>query len=100
MLLLHLEIKWIRNTRQKYQRLTIEDLEEWMKLIIWAAEEEVSSKAEAEVVTVEEVYVAAEEDYMVDVDKEADMAEEAGKNRGIKGPDLMPEWYNVTMARR
>ena len=71
-----------------------------MKLIIWAAEEEVSSKAEAEVVTVEEAYVAAEEDYMVDVDEEADMAEEAGKTQDINIPDPMPECYSVTMARR
>ena len=79
MLLMHLEIEWIRNTRQNYQHLTIEDLEEWMKLILWAAEEEVAFKAEVEVITVEEVDVAAEEYFMVNVDEEADMAEEAGK---------------------
>ena len=37
---------------------------------------------------------------MVDVDKEADMAEETGKTRDINSPDPMPEWYSVTMARR
>ena len=60
-----------------------------MKLIIWAEAEEVASKAEAEVITVEEVDLAAEEYFMVDVDKEADMAEEEGKTRDINIPDPM-----------
>ena len=52
-----------------------------MKLILWAAAEEVAFKAEAEVVTAEEADVAAEEYFMVDVDKKADIAKEAGKNQ-------------------
>ena len=71
-----------------------------MKLILWAAAEEVTFKAEVEVITAEEADVAAEEYFMMDVDEEADMAEEAGKNWGINGPDPMPEWNSVTMARR
>ena len=71
-----------------------------MKLILWAAEEEVAFKAEVEVITAEEVDVAAEEDFMVEVDEEADMEEEAGKTRDINGTDLMPECYIVTMACR
>ena len=71
-----------------------------MKLILWAAAEEVAFKAEAEVITAEESGVAAEEDFIMDVDEEADMAEEAGKNRDINGLDPMPEWYSVTMAHR
>ena len=50
-----------------------------MKLILWGVAEEVAFKAEAEVITVEEADVAAEEDFMVDVDEEADIAEDAGK---------------------
>ena len=34
--------------------------------------------------------MAVEEAFMVDVDEEANMSEEAGKTRGINGPDLMP----------
>ena len=71
-----------------------------MKLILWAAEEEVAFKAEVEVITAEEVDVAAEEYFMVEVDKEADMEEEAGKTRDINGTDPMSEWYSVTMACR
>ena len=91
MLLMHLEIKWIRNTSQIYQHLTIEDLEGWMKLILLAAAEEVASKAEAkaEVIMVEEADMAVEEDFMLDMDEEADMAEEAGKTQDIKSPDPM-----------
>ena len=37
---------------------------------------------------------------MVDVDKEAGIAEEAGKTQDVKGPDPMSEWYSVTMTRR
>ena len=44
--------------------------------------------------------MAAEEYFMVDVEEEAYMEEEAGKTRDINGPDLMPEWYSATMARR
>ena len=44
--------------------------------------------------------MAAEEDFMVGVDKEADIAEELGKTRDIHSPYPMPEWYSVTMARR
>ena len=62
-----------------------------MKLIRWAAAEEVSFKADAQVITAEEADVAAEEDFMVDVEEEAYMEEEAGKTRDINGPDLMPE---------
>ena len=40
----------------------------------------------------EEVDVAAEADFMVDAEEEADMAEEAGKTRDINIPDPMPEW--------
>ena len=43
--------------------------------------------------------MVTEEDFMVYVDKEANMAEELGKTRDIEGPDTMPEWYCVTMAR-
>ena len=71
-----------------------------MKLVLWVAAEEVASKADAEVITVEEADVAVEEDFMVDVDEEANMAEEAGKNQDINSPDPMPEWYSVTMACR
>ena len=63
-----------------------------MKLILWATVEEISFKAEADVVTAEEADVVAEEDLMVDVNKEADMAEEAGKTWDINGPDPIPEW--------
>ena len=52
-----------------------------MKLILWAATEEVAFKAEVQVITAEEADVTAKEDFMVDVDEEADMAEEAGKLR-------------------
>ena len=38
----------------------------------------------------EEADVAAEEDFMVDVDEEADMAEEAEKTWDINSPDPMP----------
>ena len=61
-----------------------------MKFILWAAAEEVALKLDVEVITAEEADVATEEDFMVDVDKEADMAEEAGKNQDINGIDLMP----------
>ena len=44
--------------------------------------------------------MAAEEDFMVDVDEEADMVEESGKTQDINGPDPMPEWYSVTTACR
>ena len=71
-----------------------------MKLILWAATEEVAFKAGAEVITTEEEDVAMEEYFMADADKEADMAEEAGKTRDINGPDPMTEWYSVTMAHR
>ena len=69
-------------------------------MILWAAAEEVAFKAEAEVITTEEEDVVAEEDFMVDVDEEADMVDESEKTRNINGPDLMPEWYSVTMACR
>ena len=68
-----------------------------MKLILWAAAEAVTFKAEAEVIRSEEADLAAEKIFMVDVDKEADMAEEAGKTQDINGPDPMPEWYSVIM---
>ena len=97
---MHLETKLIINTRQNYKHLTIEYLEEWMKLILWEVTEEVAFKEYAEVITVEEVDVAAEEDFIMDVDKEADMAEEAGKTWDINSPDPMPEWWSVTMACR
>ena len=71
-----------------------------MKLVLWVATEEATFKAEAEVITAEEADVAAEEYFMVDVDKEADMAKEESKNGDIDGPDLMPEWYSVTLVRR
>ena len=71
-----------------------------MKLILWAAAEEVTFKAEAEVITTEEEDVAMEEYFMVDADKEADMAEEARKNLDINSPYTMTEWYSVTMALR
>ena len=63
-----------------------------MKLIIWAAAEEVVFKAEAEVITEEEADVAAKECFIVDVvvDKEADMSEETGKTLDINGPYPMP----------
>ena len=38
--------------------------------------------------------------FMVDVDEEVNMSEEAGKTWYINGPDPMPEWYSVTMAHR
>ena len=63
-----------------------------MKLIQWAAAEEVDFNAEAEVITAEEAAVAAEEYFIVDVDEEADITEEAGKNQEINSPDPMPEW--------
>ena len=44
--------------------------------------------------------MAAEEDFMMDVEEEADMVEEAGKTQDINGPDTMTEWYSVTMTRR
>ena len=62
--------------------------------------EEVAFKVEAELITAEESDVAAKEYFMVDVDEEADMAEEAGKTRYINSPDPMPEWYSVTMECR
>ena len=75
-----------------------------MKLILWAAAEEVAFNAEAEVVTAEEPDVAAEEYFMVDVDvdvdEDADMAEEAGYTQDINVPYPMPEWCSVTMVRR
>ena len=71
-----------------------------MKLILWAATEEVAFKVEVEVITVKEADVATEEYFMVDVDKEADIAEEVGKTQDIKGPDPMQEWYSITMAHR
>ena len=46
-------------------------------MILWAAVEEVAFKAEVEVIKVEEADVAPEEDFMVGVDEEADMEEEA-----------------------
>ena len=61
-----------------------------MKLIIWEASEEVAFKAEVEDITSEDADVAVEEYFMVDVNEEADMAEEAGKNQDINGPDPMP----------
>ena len=57
-----------------------------MKLILCAAADEVAFKAEAEVVIVEEAVVATEKCFMVDMDKEADMAEEAGKTQDINDP--------------
>ena len=39
-----------------------------MKLILWATAEEVAFKSEAEVIMVEEADVAAEENFMVNVD--------------------------------
>ena len=50
-----------------------------MKLILWAAAEEVDFKSETEVITAEDADVAAEEDLMVDVDEEANMAKNTGK---------------------
>ena len=44
--------------------------------------------------------MAAEEYFMVDVEEEANMEEEADKTQDINVPDPMPEWYSVTMARR
>ena len=41
-----------------------------MKLNIWVAADEVTFKIEADVITVEEVDVAAEEYFMVDVEKD------------------------------
>ena len=61
-----------------------------MKLILWAAAEEVDFKAEAEVITSEKVSVPAEEYFMVDVEEEANMAEKAGKTQDIDGPYPMP----------
>ena len=55
-----------------------------MKLILWAGEEEVVLKTKAQVITSEEADMDAEEYFMVDVDEEAGMAEEAGKNSGYK----------------
>ena len=57
-----------------------------MKLILWVAAEEVAFKAEADVITAEELGVAVEEYFIVDMDKEADIAEEAGKTQDINGP--------------
>ena len=57
-----------------------------MKLILCAAADEVAFKAEAEVVIVEEAVVATEKCFMVDMDEEADMAEEAGKTQDINDP--------------
>ena len=71
-----------------------------MKLILWALAKDVYFKAEAEVIMAEEADVAAEEYFMVDVDEEANMAEEACTIRDIDGPYPIPEWYSVTMARR
>ena len=44
--------------------------------------------------------MAAKEYFMVDVDKEADIAEETGKTQDINGPYPMPEWYSLMMLRR
>ena len=44
--------------------------------------------------------MAVEEDFMVDMDKETNVAEETGKTQDINSPDPMTEWYSVTMARR
>ena len=71
-----------------------------MKLIIWGAEDEVAFKVEVEVITAEEADVAVEKDFMADVEKEADISEESGKTQDINGPDPMPEWYSISMARR
>ena len=71
-----------------------------MKFILWAAAEEVAFQAEAEVITAEEADVAVEEDFMVDVDVEANIVEEAGKTKNINGPDPMPECSRVTMTHR
>ena len=62
-----------------------------MKLILWAAAEEVDFNAEVEVLMAEETYVTAEEAFMVDADEEADIEEKAGKNRYINVPDPIPE---------
>ena len=67
---------------------------------LWAAAEELVFKADAEVIKVEEADVAAKEDFMVDVDKEDNMAEEAGKTWDINSPYPILEWYSVTMKRR
>ena len=61
-----------------------------MKLILWAAAEELAFKVKVEVIMAEEADVAEEEYFMVDVDKEADMVEKAGKTQYINGPDPMP----------
>ena len=47
----------------------------------------------------EEVDVSAEEYFMVEVEKDDDIADEAGKTQDINGPDPIPEWYSVMMAR-
>ena len=70
-----------------------------MKLILWPAAEGVDFKEEAGVIMAEEADVDADEDSIVDLDEEADIVEEAGKTQDINGPDPMPEWYIVTMAR-
>ena len=44
--------------------------------------------------------MAAEEYFMMDVEEEADMVEEEGKNQDINGPDTMTEWYSVTLTRK
>ena len=71
-----------------------------MKLILWSEAEEFAFKAEVEVIAAEEADVAAKKYFMVDMDEEADMEEEAGKTQDINGLDTMPEWYSVTMALR
>ena len=55
---------------------------------------------EVYVITEEEAYAAAEEDFMVDVDKESDMAEKEGKTWDINCPYPMSAWYSVTMTRK
>ena len=61
-----------------------------MNLILWAAAEEVAFKSEADVITSGEADLAEEKYFMVDVDEEAHMEEEAGKTLDINGPDPMP----------
>ena len=69
-------------------------------MILWVATEEFDFKADARVITAEEVDVYEEKDFMVEVEEEADIADEAIKTWDIYSPDPMPEWYSVTMACR
>ena len=69
-----------------------------MELIHEAVAEVANYKADAEDNTAEEVNTDEEEDMMVVVDAEADMADVVGMIQITGGADLMQEWYSAMMA--